>query len=206
VPGIANTIGFIDLRATSVEELCEVIIKKIGPRPREDYFPPAPDRLFKIFKARSRKDRDFIKSAAYRFFQSLSRMSIEERGFVYDVFVNCCPAELPENVHINLDLLRRITEMQPAKIKKIAAGIQSLGFDYSIREKHDLESEEDDGGPIFVLEWHNMSLQYGGNHTLIANEVITCVTDQYCDEHARMMFERLDFGQLGTSTITIDAH
>lgn len=204
IPGIANTIGFIDIRITSPDELCSIIIQKVGPRPRENYFPPNPDRLFKRFRARSKKDQVFIQSSAYRFFQALTRMNKEERGFVYDIFSHCCPAELPENVHISLDLLRRITRMQPAKIKRVGHGIQSLGFYCSIRDKHDMESEDDD--PIFVMEWQNMSLPDGGNDTLVANETIYCATDLYCDEHARMMFERLDFGQLGTSTTTRDEH
>jgi hypothetical protein len=97
--------------------------------------------------------------------------------------------------------------MQQAKIRRIASGIQSLGFQYSIRASHDPEAEIDDSGPIFVLEWYNMFVSDPpGNYTVLANEIIDCATDNYCDKHARLMFERLDFGQLGTSTTTIDQH
>jgi hypothetical protein len=206
IPGIPETIGFIDLRTTSPEQLSDIIIKKIGPRPRVNYFPPIPDRLFKQLKIKSRKDQSFITEAAHRFFQALTRTTEEERSFIYDVFVNCCPAELPENVHISLDLLRRITGMRNAKIRRIASGMQSLGFDHSIRESHNLGGVPDDSGPIFVLEWHNRSITSPGNDTFLADAIIECATDNYCDEHAKMMFQRLDFGQLATSTTTMDHH
>src|SRR6266446_6051244 len=47
VPGIRDTIGYIDLRTTSFDELCKLIAQKIGPRPRLAYFSPVPERLFK---------------------------------------------------------------------------------------------------------------------------------------------------------------
>jgi hypothetical protein len=206
IAGISNTIGFVDLRITNPDQLCEIIMDKIGPRPRVNYFPPVPDRLFKRLKARSRKDQELITRSAHRFFRILTRTSIEERGFIYDVFKHCCPAELPENVHIELDLLRRITGMQPAKIRRIASGIQSLGFHHSIRTGHNPQDELDDSGPVFVLDWHNRSVSDPGNDTWLANEIIECATYHYCDEHGRLMFDRLDFGQLGSSTTTIDQH
>jgi hypothetical protein len=206
VPGLADTIGFVDTRTTSQKELCEMIIKKIGPRPRVNYFPPVPDRLFKKLGARSNKDRQLIYSVSYRLFESLSRLNTEERLLVYDIFIHACPAELPENVHIDIDLLRRISGMQPAKIKKLTSGIQSLGFYQSIRDSHDPEDKNDNSGPVLVLEWHNMSTVYNGNFTALVSILIDCVTDLYCPEHARMMFERLDFGQLATSTTTSDEH
>ena len=206
IPGIQDTIGYIDLRNTSPEQLSEIIISKIGPRPRENYLPPVPDRLFKHFKVRSNRDKDFIFEVTHRFFNALARMNYEERGLIYEIFTNCCPAELPDNVHIDLDLLRRITGMPPAKIKRVTSGLQSLGFCPSVRTSHDPNDPTDRSGPVLVLEWQNMSLSDGGNHTFLANEIIQCATDNYCSEHAKLMFERLDFGQLATSTTIADQH
>jgi hypothetical protein len=60
VPGIRETIGYIDLRTTSSIELCRLIIEKIGPRPRLEYFPPVPDRLFKRVGAKGKRQKDAI--------------------------------------------------------------------------------------------------------------------------------------------------
>ncbi len=206
IPGIQDTIGYLDLREITPKELSETIIAKIGPRPRENYLPPVPDRLFKHFRVRSKRDQEFLTVVTHSFFRSLTMMNAEERKLIYDIFTNCCPAELPENVHIDLDLLRRITGIPPAKIKRITSGIQSLGFNHFVRASHNPDDPTDRSGPVLVLEWQNMILPNGGNHTYLANEIIQCVTDNYCSEHAELMFKRLDFGQLATSTTIADEH
>jgi hypothetical protein len=46
----------------------------------------------------------------------------------------------------------------------------------------------------------------GGNYTQIAQAVINCATEGYCEEHGLDALHRLDFGQLATSTTEIDQH
>jgi hypothetical protein len=206
VPGLPSTIAFVDTNSINLQQLCEMIIRKVGPRPRTNYFPPVPDRLFKRLKARSKQDKKLVLSVCYRFFESLSRTTAEERLLVYDIFMHACPAELPDNVHIDLDLLRRITGLPVTKIRKLSSGMQSLGFYQTIRKSHNPDDVDDNSGPVLVLEWHNMSTMYNGIFTWMVNDLIDCVTDYYCPEHARDMFERLDFGQLSTSTTVADQH
>jgi hypothetical protein len=204
IQGISDTVGYIDLRLTTPEELCKIIVQKIGPRPRTNYFPPIPDRFFKLVKARTKKGRQFVGYIAHRFFQMLEKMNDVERGLIYDIFTYCCPAELPDNVHIDIDYLRRIAGMPPAKINSTLSNVRSLGFYFSIREESD--SDDESHQRLFVLEWHNLSTAETGNYTKFANDIVNCATDNYCAEHGRQMFCRLDFGQLATSTTTIDNH
>jgi TIR domain len=206
VPGIRDTIGYIDLRENSSNELCKLILQKLGSRPRSEYFPPVPDRLFKRLGARSQKAKDVVSFVGRQFFEALTRMNDTERQLVYNCFVHCCPAELPENVHINIDLLRRVSEMPVSKIKRTLAGISSLGFDCYLREHHDDEVNIGELQPILVLEWHERSIEMGGNYTGLAGEIIGCATEGYCEQCGREALRRLDFCQLASSTADIDQH
>lgn len=119
IPGLAKTVSYISLRNRTPKALAALISQKIGGRQRSDYFPPAPDRLLAAFKARSEKKRGTITSAARSFFNNLRRMTEEERMLIYHIFAHGCPAELPDNVHINIDLLRRFSGMTPGRIRSV---------------------------------------------------------------------------------------
>ena len=204
-PGLRPTVHYIDLRTTPPEELCKLIIAKLGPRSRQDYFPPLLDRLFAKLKIRARQKQEITVAVAHQLFSSLQRMNKTERRLVYEIFTHHCPAELPENVHITASLLCRITRISPAKIARLLAGLQCLGFYSSLREGYGIDINHGDE-PVFVLEWHNMAVYAPGNHTGLAAEVVECATENFCDIHAREMFLRLDFGQLASSTVTVDMH
>jgi hypothetical protein len=111
IPGLRGTVGHIDLRNTSHQALVELIAEKLGPRKYENFFPPVPDNLFKALNAEDEEDQERITAHAYRFFETLKRMSPEERLIVVTLFAEGCPAELPDNLHMSLDLIRRITGM-----------------------------------------------------------------------------------------------
>ena len=206
VPGIRETVGYIDLRTTPPEELCRLIVEKIGPRPRIEYFPPVPDRLYKRVGAKGNRQKHAVSVVSRQFFETLQRMSTVERRLLYDIFQHCCPAELPEKVHIDLDLLRRIEGMSVAKIKRILAGISSLGFECNVRDGHDEDRSIGEPQPILVLEWHWRSISMGGNYTEIAHEIVDCATEGYCEEHGQDALLRLDFCQLATYTTELDQH
>jgi hypothetical protein len=204
VPGIRDTIGYVDLRTTSPDELCKLIIQKIGPRSRSEYFPPVPDRLFKRVGARGKRQQDAISFIGRQFFGTLQRMNDVERQLMYNIFQHCCPAELPDNVHIDLDLLRRVSGMSVSRIKRVLAGVSSLGFECELREN---DHEGDNIGKpqlILVLRWHSYSIHTGGNYTEVAGEIIACATEGYCEEHSWDALRRLDFCQLATSTTDLD--
>ena len=45
IPGILPTIGYVNLRKISPQELAEMIKQKVGPIKRVEFFPEHPDRL-----------------------------------------------------------------------------------------------------------------------------------------------------------------
>jgi hypothetical protein len=143
---------------------------------------------------------------ANRFLSSLKRMSPDERKVIVVFFIAGCPDELPENIHIELDLLRRHTGFPISKLKRLLGGLQSLGFYCLIRD-----GEEDDGllgSPlqVAVLEWHHTGTEYGGNATVVANEMILGVAEDFCEDHANETLERLDFSNLASVTSVEDTH
>ena len=133
IPGLRPTVGYIDIRKLAPEKLAEMIAKKTGGRQQKTYFPPEPDRLFKKLKLKSAKSKDIAHSRAYDFFRTLQRMTKDEKEVILRAFMSGCPAELPENIHINVDLLRRITKFSLTKIQRLVSGISSLGFWPEIR-------------------------------------------------------------------------
>ena len=80
IPGVRSTVVYINLKRTSPEELAGLIVKKVGPRQRFDYFPPYPDKLFSSLGVKNQKGRSFAASDAEAFLQSLRRMDEAERG------------------------------------------------------------------------------------------------------------------------------
>jgi hypothetical protein len=202
IPGLRETVGYIDLRKVQPAELAELIIEKVGVPEKTDYLPPNPDRLFRRLGVTTGDEKDVAKAHAHRFFNELGRMSSDERRVVTTFFLNSCPDELPDNVHMDLDLLRRLTGSSIAKLKRLLSGIQSLGFYFAVRDERQNDEYLGSRQEVGVLEWHDMGITYPGNATAIANEMITTVAEDYCQEHADSTLARLDFSGLGPDTTT----
>jgi hypothetical protein len=205
IPGLRDTVGYIDLRGCDPGEFAEMIRAKVGKYTRHDYLPPIPDALYRDLGANTEEEQGDVYAAANEFLNCLKRMSEEERSLVFDFFLHACPAELPDNVHINIDLLRRVAGFVPSKIKRLLAGLSSLGFTISLRED---DETEDRIGRLekLVLEWHDMSLEGYGDATNVANAMIIRATAGYCEEHAIEALNRLDFSQLADATAVDDHH
>jgi hypothetical protein len=206
-PGLRPTIGHIDLRNISVEQFAEMIIKKTGERQQSNYFPPHPDRLFKELKLKSAKSKVIAHLRAYHFFHNLKRMSKDEIQAILPVFVNGCPVELPDNIHMQVDLLRRRTNFAPAKIFRLASGLSSLGFKVEYRAHHNhAKKNSSENGRVIVIEWHDMSVDkdVGGNATSVACAMIKCAIEDCCEECGMKRLWQLDFSQLATATTTIE--
>lgn len=209
IPGLRDTVGFISLARRSPEQLADLICKKLGPRQRSDYLPPAPDRLFKDLRMGGRKNREVALEHARSFMSVLRRMSERERDLVFTLFGEACPAELPENVHVNIDLLRRCTGIAPARIKRTLGGLSSLGFASSLRD--DDENAESLGRRVMlVLTWTNLSGdvkdELFDSSTAVADAMIRLVRTRYCGICGPPVLRRLDFGQLATVTSEDDQH
>lgn len=205
VPGLRDTVGYIDLRNRSEKELSKLIQEKIGGHFRSNYLPPIPDKLFEELDVENVEDTNYVLGSAHKLLSSLKRMTEEERELIFHFFLHACPAELPDNVHINIDLLRRISGFTPSKIKRMLEKLQSLGFFTSLRE--DTETQGRLGkNEMLVLEWHDMNLYGRVGTTGVANAMMIGATSGYCEHHALEALKRLDFSQLSEATTVIDDH
>lgn len=206
VPGLRSTVGYLDLREQTPASFAEKIAKKIGGHFRGGYLPPVPDRLYKMLDTKSKKDKERIYWAALAFLTVLKRMSQDERSLLYHFFREGCPAELPHNVHINADLLRRVSGFAPSKIARLLGGLRSLGFSTTIRKDEETPPEQLGSSEMLVLEWDDLSAGALESGTMVANAMIYGSTLDYCEVHGLMAWDRLDFSQLASTTAVLDNH
>jgi hypothetical protein len=84
--------------------LASLISEKLGPRVHEKFMPSGPDKLFAALDATSAAEQNAVESIAVSFVRTLIRMTIVERQLVAHLFQEGCQTQLPDNVHISLDL------------------------------------------------------------------------------------------------------
>jgi TIR domain-containing protein len=107
IPGLRPTVMYVEASSTTPAALAKLIAKKLGPRVRKNFFPPEPDRLFVALGADSQDEQRAVQSIAASFMRMLTRMNVDERRLVAHVFAEGCRQDLPDNIHMSLDLLRR---------------------------------------------------------------------------------------------------
>lgn len=203
IPGVRDTVGHINLQSMSPDSFAKIIIKKLGPRDYSNYMPPIPDLLLKQLKLRSRKSQDIATLRAHDFFHSLKRMALEERLVILNLFFFACPDELPENVHIDLDLLRRETGKSPTALVRVLRGLSSLG--YSVR--FDSRKASEGQGRAFV-EYFNASTDDDicGNCTSMVAAIMAVMRSHRCESCAMKALLNLDFGDLSSATAISEIH
>ena len=211
IPGLLDTVHYIDLRQTSPSDLSDLIVKKLGKDVRRNYLPPTLDRLFERLGIEDDEEMQaHADSQAKSFFQVLRRMDPDERDAVVSLLRFGCPEDLPENVHIDTDLLRRHTGKSVARLKSLLGGVRSMGFQCSIREgseaKDNMQGEVLGDAYSFYLSWWHLSDQGVFPALAVATAMIDVTTDGYCEEHGAKYLERLDFSQLASATASKEAH
>ena len=129
---------------------------------RRHYLPPTLDRLLEGLGIEGDLEaQGHAQSQARSFFRVLQQMDPDERDAVISLIQFACPEDLPDNLHINTDLLRRHTGKSVAKLKQLLGGVRSLGFECSIREGGEHEAHMP--GTIlgesnfFYLNWVDLS-------------------------------------------------
>lgn len=209
IPGLPDTVGYIDLSETEPEELADLAIQKLGSIRRWEYVPPLADLLFERFGVDDSETQASIQSTAWSFMNALRRMSSDERVAVLNLLRFGCPAGLPDNVHINVDYLRRITGLSVAALARLLGGVRSLGFSCSIRESTGddedtcLEGTVLGDSYVFELDWVDLSdAEIVFPALLVASEMVAIVAEHYCDDCGERALDRLDFSQIASATAT----
>ena len=135
IPGVLPTVGYVNLKDYSPKKFAQIIKQKIGYIPRYVFFPTEPDLLFKLLKVKNKKDKNVIYLLAYNFFNSIKLMTFEERNLLATIINNTCPCGPPENMHMDIDLLSRLTSVPVEKIKASFSRLDCLGFQTSVSQK-----------------------------------------------------------------------
>ena len=213
IPGLLDTVSYINLNDTSPSQLSELIAEKLGKDVRRDYLPPTLDRLYeKLGIDDDHEAQSEVSSQAWSFFQVLRRMSEEERDAVFGLFRFGCHEDLPDDIHVDVDFLARCTGRSAASLERLLGSISSLGFECSIREG-DQHGSTMPGSPLggnshyFHLRWTDLRAREGKAgmsipEMLVANHMVSGATENYCEEHGKEFLDRLDFSQLASATAT----
>ena len=201
VPGLTETIGYIDLTDITPRGLAELIKEKIGPILRYEFFPSCPDRLFEHMGITSAEEKELISQPAVCFFEDLKLMTPEERYALSAVFRHTCPAGPPENVHIRIDHLERLISRSRDEIISLFSRLDCLGIVAGVRQ----ELKDDDSlcGSFEVLEirfYPSGAAVDEDNATDVVNAIFQCVDDHLCPDCGNAAMERIDFSILGMAT------
>lgn len=210
LPGVRPTVGYIDLQVTSPTELADLIRKKLGPIRRQNYFPPEPDLLFAALGAETDDEQEAAVLIGQAFMQALQRMTTAERDLITEVFLEGCTAELPENVHISLDLIRRELGLAPAETLRTLRGLSSVGFSSSTRPSEDDDVDDE----MVVVEWHDrttydeeaVSCEWSMERSTEVACQIVRMSDNLCQEHIVERVRALDFSALSSATVEGHVH
>ena len=109
IPGLADTVKYVDLNEVSPIELADLIIEKIGEQVKFQYLPPSLDRLYECLCIEDDPElQEIAFYHAHSFFTGLGRMSHDERDAIITAIRFGCPAEIPENIHIHTDFVAQI--------------------------------------------------------------------------------------------------
>ncbi|HUA86705.1 MAG TPA: hypothetical protein VMB85_22760, partial [Bryobacteraceae bacterium] len=187
-------------------ELARMIARKLGTPKRSAYLPPEPDLLFRSYAEQyGEANLEQLRDSANHFLESLRRTNSEERDAIIHLFAHGCPAGLPENMHINTDLLARLTGASERRLLELFEGLRSLGFyTYSYKRGRDRRHVGEDN--IIAVEWHDMNTSSGvnGNATDIAEQMLNTQDFAHCEDCALAALRRLDFSHLSTYSLNAD--
>ena len=217
IPGLLDTVSYINLRETSPSQLSELIAGKLGKDTRRYYLPPTLDRLYERLAIEDDYEAQIeVSSIAWSFFQVLHRMNEEERDAVFGLFRFGCHEDLPNDIHIDVDYLARCTGRSVASLERLLGAISSLGFECSILKKAQHGSTMP-GTPLggyphyFHLRWLDLRDRKGKTgegipEMVVANHMVSVATGDYCEEHGKEFLDRLDFSQLSVATASREGH
>lgn len=204
------SIVYIDIASVTPTQLAQLIAEKLGPIHRNDYLPPNPIKLFEIIEAESEDERDAITHISSSFMQSLRRMSEAERDLLAEIMGTGCAEELPDNVHVSLDLVRRDIGMAPAEVLETLRGLSSVGIrittaEVQLHDEPDIEGEdsEHDAADLLAVRWDDTSnyeddylMDYAAERSTEVAWAMMTLGSSYCLDHGRDAIKRLDFSAL----------
>ena len=198
IPGIRDTIGYVDLREHKARAFAHLVARKVGGE-RHDYLPEFPDlMLASMAELYESVDPVLAIERAKHLLKALTKTSAREREVLIRLFQNACSAsDLPRSVHVNLDLLARAVGVSESECIRLLRRLRSLGF-YTKTHKQKPDKQHLGEDNIVILEWQDMSDDTAGNGTDVASTMLQTCDFSHCDECGVKALRRLDFAHLSS--------
>jgi hypothetical protein len=201
IPGILPTIAYIDLKDYSPQEFAKLIKEKIGSFQRFEFIPKDLDLLYELLEPESEQDEIDINLFANAFFDSLKLMTSEERIILFTAIDNTCPAGLPDNVHLNIELLSRLSGLSIEQIGSIFARLDSLGFVSQVYKRNNRKDNLCKAKNIIEIEYQPLLADTETeNGTYVMAAIVEILTSKFCSECSKNAFDRIDFSILSSLT------
>jgi len=170
---------------------------------RKRYLPLERDVLLERLKCQTGKQRQLYTLVSHYFFEPLSRLSRDELYLILLIFTQGCPHDLPKNIHIALDLLRRLTQWKPSRLRRTLGNLQSLGCSVEVKAQAEVQAANREYDGYIYVRWGTWSKPIeklarlkNSNFTGVAHTMIWLVQENYCAEHGIQKLMDLNFSDL----------
>jgi hypothetical protein len=206
IPGVHDTVGYLGLEKIKPAELAAMIKSKVGPVRRKKFLPEHVDNLYGWLEFNNVPISRHCQDVVDDLFESLSLLTVEERRLVSAIALNTCPTgpAVDGDVHINIDLLARMTALDKRGIRALLSRIECLGFVHELTahggtrgKKNILRLRYD---PNFVED------NFDGSRTTILWGMLSCVANWQCSTCAATALLDLDFSVLNKLTSQAEQH
>jgi hypothetical protein len=174
IPGTLPTTGYLDLKSLPASDLAHLIKQKIGPIQRSNFFPYNPDRLYDYLgiPKRARQVRADVYEIASVFFDSLKLMTPDERRALALAVMNTCAEGPPDNVHLKLEYLSRLTSRSADELVSMFARLDCLYIKTKVytRRDHEDKTKLTKASKIIEITYEPSLKDFDGN----ATEIMGC--------------------------------
>jgi len=210
IPGILPTTGYVDLKDYSPVEFAVLVKRKVGHLERPGFFPDDPDCLYEHLgiPKRSKRSRQEAYLLADTFFDSLKLMTATERRILTVAVRNTCAAGPPDNVHLKLDLLSRLTSLSTRELRSLFARLDCLYIRTKVYDSKDHEASNklNRASKVIEITYEPLVEDFSGNATHVMLAVFECIFNGLCPQCAQRAIEILDFSSLSSLAGTEKCH
>lgn len=200
IPGVLPTVGYVNLKGLSPKDFAEIIKKKVGPLYRKHFLPDNPDVYFAKLKATHKRSRERASLILSQLFDDLALMRPAERALLARLATNACPAGLPENLHMQLDLLGRHARKKPAAILEMFSRLECLNFHTEI------DQDAEHGGDTIRVTYEPLltsgtkELDFSDDGAGYVYALFDSFEGAVCPDCTKEAIKRLDFSHLSNIT------
>lgn len=204
IPGIRKTLGYLDLRSLTPEDLAKKVKQKLGNIETENFLPRDNKYVRKIIKAIFEGlDDEEIDSHIIHVFLILQKTTPKERALLTAFIFNSCHHDITEDIHEDITMIERVTGITQDEVLEIAKGLYNLGFEYKIQNKK-LGSKRSGN----QVNYDEISIKLMSRKPELALENLTPIlilmykgaSRGMCNQHRTRILERLDFSMLNQET------